>query len=169
MGTDIHLWVEARDNEHSPWRLIVLAHPLPKSHQCHQYDQCPWCDGNREHQKSLPRDYSMFALLAGVRAREQRPKPISEPRGWPDDLSEGLRAHLAACAFSSNEFPSNEFHYNPALLAWPGDHDDSWVTLREIIERVRLDVDYPGYRTLFLACFDWGTPENVRLIFNFDS
>jgi hypothetical protein len=36
------------------------------------------------------RDYEFFALLADVR-NHANIKPISEPRGWPDDLSNGLK------------------------------------------------------------------------------
>jgi hypothetical protein len=35
----------------------------------------------------VPRDYWLFALLAGVRNYENAVEPISKPRGLPDDIS----------------------------------------------------------------------------------
>jgi hypothetical protein len=54
------------------------------------------------------RNYVVFAVLAGVRNR-QNIKPISEPRGLPDDLSEEARRS-----------------------AERGDHSHSWLLLSEV-------------------------------------
>jgi len=174
VGTDIHMWVEARDNEDAPWRLVVPEHSCL---DCFGEElgadytppiRCPWCDDTRAQSSHIPRDNDLFARLAGVRNRNYaggHPRAsysdvISNPRGFPDDLSEGLRAHLSACELWVDG-------YAPALLDWPGDHSASWITLREAIEYITIDTTWRG--EFLAACCKLGSPTNVRLIFNFDS
>lgn len=60
------------------------------------------------------RNYELFAFLANVRNRFDI-VPLSEPRGWPKDLSEALEKEL------------KEY--------WDSDgHSASWFTLRELLE-----------------------------------
>ena len=55
------------------------------------------------------RNYRLFAVLAGVRASDDDPEPISEPRGFPADVSELVAEHHS------------------------GDHSASWLTVEEIL------------------------------------
>lgn len=88
MGCDIHSFGEYKD-EQGKWRCIQGLEPFE------------W------------RSYTNFAFLAGVR-NGQGLKPISEPRGLPEDCSDEVRA-------SSD--------------AWDGDgHTHSWLSMQELIE-----------------------------------
>ena len=119
MGTDIHIVAEVfRDGR---WHLADVDVP----------------DG---------RNYWAFAVLADVRngygfagSDTGEPlKPISEPRGLPDDLSLELRAP-----------PENEEVDTP----WLGDHSFSWVTLEELLA---YDLDAP------LTLHGRVTPEDAK-------
>ena len=168
MGTDIHVWVEARDNEDAPWRLVIPEHSCLHCFGNAPPFECYLCNDTREQGRCFPRDYDLFARLANVRnhnyadghPRVPYSDVISNPRGFPDDLSEGLRAHLSACELWVDG-------YAPALLDWPGDHSASWITLREAIEYITIDTTWRG--EFLAACCKLGSPTNVRLIFNFDS
>ncbi len=110
MGCDIHIMVERRDLSNSSWAAV---------------EQDEGDGGNR--------NYDVFNVLAGVRAdtaeemahwpnddgkfnskwcfsgRERR--PISEPRGLPDDVSDEVREFIERC----------------------GDHSTSHVTATEVL------------------------------------
>jgi len=120
MGCDIHLQVEKRVN--GRWERVEKLPPRT----------CSWCDGlghypdrpqvrcywcvetqNSNGQDFLPyhdRNYTVFSVLAGVR-NDGYVKPISEPRGLPDD------------ATHSKVEPEYEY----------GDHSFSWLTLAELL------------------------------------
>lgn len=85
MGCDIHMAVERFDTYANKWRCVV------------KHDGAY---GNR--------NYVLFAVLAGVRNR-QGIKPLSEPRGLPEDVSTEARRS-----------------------AMNGDHSHSWLTLAEV-------------------------------------
>lgn len=72
-----------------------------------------------------PRNYSSFAMLAGVRKGSIDLPLISPPRGIPDDL-----------IADSAELENNIFQvYLPLTLEkWLGDHSHSWLLLSEMQE-----------------------------------
>jgi len=113
MGTDIHIAVEIFYN--GRWHLS---------------DVTPTQD----------RNYRAFAVLANVRngygfggfSTGDELKPISEPRGLPDDMSPELRAKIAQNE-SSDEIDEGQYF-------WLGDYGYSWVTLKELLE---YDLDAP--------------------------
>lgn len=150
MGCDIHLVIEYRTKQQEPW--LLLRTPIPSKYASEEgverdlLSDCLLRD----------RSYSFFGILAGVRAVEG--EPISEPRGLPVDMSDGLRDLLGK-------------------KEWVlGDHSFSWLTFDEIHGHPRyheIEVAYPlwywlidsivcemGYR---LSGYDF------RIVFGFDS
>ena len=97
MGCDIHSFVEICEN--GKWQHCVLEWPC---------EQSRFCEGPFSW-----RSYWLFGMLAGVRNYSAIP-PISEPRGWPDDVS-------YVC----------KLEYDDQL----GDgHNHSYFTLKELLE-----------------------------------
>lgn len=109
MGTDIHAAIEYRESTTHPWMAAIWPN---KWHG--KYSDEPATTP----QFRLDRDYSMFAILAGVRNGQGFAgcdlgdgfTPISQPKGVPDDISE------EAAGVLSNE------------------HTPTWISLREILE-----------------------------------
>lgn len=81
MGTDIHIRAEVRKN--GKWELVDK--PVFKS--CH--------DDKLTVEPFDGRNYNLFAMLADVRNANEGDvdyiAPISEPKDWPQDMSEGLK------------------------------------------------------------------------------
>ena len=110
MGTDIHIFAETFADE--KWHLADVDLP--------EY-----------------RNYWAFAVLADVRNgygfagfdKGDPITPISQPRGLPDDLSQGLRAPPD---------PDEEDFSREGI--WLGNHSFSWVTLGELLA---YDLDAP--------------------------
>ena len=108
----------------------------------------------------IDRNYSLFGLLAGVRAVEV--EPISPPRGLPEGYRDGI-----------SEAASEEFrgwHEN-----WgTGAHSTSWVTLDELRQSREILPDDEDLADLIRRMervadeFD-GDGSRVRLVFFFDS
>ncbi len=75
MGCDIHLYVEVRKAEGSPWVFVhpPLGHDAYAEQNGHPAQWAPW------------RDYLAFGILAGVRRRAE---PIAGPRGVPHDRTD---------------------------------------------------------------------------------
>jgi hypothetical protein len=67
MGTDIYIFTEKRHD--GEWHLVPMR--LPE-----------------------PRNYALFAMLAGVSRRWLEFDPIDVPRGVPEDASEGVRTAI---------------------------------------------------------------------------
>lgn len=160
MGCDIHPLVQVKRNE--KWE----HEPFPDG---------TWRGPFRQ------RDYIFFGVLAGVRCHDVT--PIAEPRGLPDDL----------------DYEVNEDGYVPALLnvdlyddeipdcLWLGEHSYSWVTLAELDaypwEEALMQVHTNGWddtswtrehlAQLAGDTFPWlrslGAPDDVRVVFGFDS
>lgn len=109
MGCDIHMTIEVRDGD--KWRRVDKCPPRP----------C-WCDGKiADHWKCggtgidespyHDRNYAVFAALANVR-NDGNIKPISEPRGLPDDCTHGVGEE-------------DDFEH--------GDHSFTWLLLSEVL------------------------------------
>ena len=84
MGCDIHSYVEYRDKASGLWKMVRIYVP---------YRWEPERLGLVEPYNG--RNYERFSLLAGVRGFAT---PISEPRGIPQDASDGVR-----CEYESAE------------------------------------------------------------------
>lgn len=112
------------------------------------------------------RDYIAFAFLADVRNYKTDPPitPVSSPRGLPDD-----------CVTIDNGLS-----YHDHVRVWLGYHSLSWLTLAELKAAdltvpVTLDETKPLYLAapllprIIMALSELGSPDDVRLIFGFDS
>lgn len=128
MGTDIYMHVETqRDGEWSVYAMDVYGR----------------------------RSYVLFAVLADVR-NSFGVRPITAPRGLPEDCSDAVRRDLDDLSFSG--------------------HSLSWLTIEEIINYRPWCCFYDG-NTLAWHCRDFWTtlmPEllridaPVRIVFGFD-
>lgn len=105
------------------------------------------------------RNYRLFGVLAGVRGDG---KPIAEPRGYPDDLSaEGK--HWAGMF--------NAQCVGECVDIGPGDHSFSWLTVAELqAHEPRLREADPDFAERVIpALAKRGKPDDVRIVFGFDS
>lgn len=142
MGCDIHLLIQVRRD--GAWE---------------DYDT-----GLDEHlywQLWEPRSYDTFALLADVR-NDGSVTPISRPRGIPDDFEcEDYRTSIHSRLGLVGDVERNGKDL--------GDHSHSWVTLAELCAVPEADRTrwVPGYWLAELCSI--GAPEDVRLVFGFDS
>jgi hypothetical protein len=111
MGTDIHFYVEKR-NEQGDWDLIG---PIDYDEDDYGEDEepRPYIDWRKDPFR-VGRNYKLFAILADVRNNYgfagvkmgERLNPITEPRGIPDDASDlyrqfsdnyGIDGHSHSC------------------------------------------------------------------------
>lgn len=105
MGCDIHMNVEVR--RRGRWQFVP---PTEESKYVPGYRHW-WND----------RSYITFAVLAGVRADNGDPPPISEPRGYPED------ADPVTVLDEPNEDGLTSQGQNH------GDHSHTWLTLDEVL------------------------------------
>lgn len=134
MGCDIHFVVEKRNDKgqwervlpppeiYDPWLKEQADKEIGESRYYRERVKCVWFDD---------RNYNLFAILANVRNRFDF-KPISEPRGLPDDLSPAVRK-LTGEAESDPldaEVIGEDDESSDVDL---GDHSQSWLTLRELL------------------------------------
>lgn len=100
MGCDIHMYAEVRKNK--KWGKVGNEFK-------NTYNEDVKTD-----QPYSGRNYELFAFLADVRNRFDI-KPIAETKGWPEDVSAGVKEDL--------------------VDYWDGDgHSASWFTLKELKE-----------------------------------
>lgn len=189
MGCDIHFNVEARD-AYGEWRAV--PRPLRRC-SCTGYDwqdepakpprpDCSYCQGSGLATEDFyeGRNYDLFGVLAGVRSRWV--EPISELCGIPADLSEDWKGH----AYDDHEDPHDkgfEIYSRDPIRYNQGDHSWSWLTVRELLEwnwwtPYSSEPDEP--KTATEACGEFvrvlqeellplGHPDDVRIVFSFDS
>lgn len=121
MGCDIHMAVERRENgrwvrvmppveARDPW-LVEWAAKQPADNWSHKRAEVTWYSD---------RNYDCFAVLADVR-NNGHITPIATPRGFPDDLSDGVRALL------------DENRPDDCDDVWMGDHSHTWLLLSEVL------------------------------------
>jgi hypothetical protein len=123
MGTDITLFVEVRKSKDEPWQKLGKQFPYPyykpEQESLTDPDGYEW-NPQFSDQPYHGHNYDLFAVLADVRngrgfagaVTGERIKPISEPRGMPDDLSPEMR-----------KIAEEEFY-----------HSSSWLMLREVLD-----------------------------------
>lgn len=110
MGCDIHMYVEYRKkvNEKLVW--ISGDYFRPNAY----YGQWEGEEQMSRMELHGHRNYNLFSTLAGVRDYTDNVKPVSEPKGIPEDATEYVK--------KENE-------------RWDSDgHNHSWLTLGEIRE-----------------------------------
>lgn len=149
MGCDIHLFVEVRDGADKPWRLQTVK----------------WLsenDGKVEEEVGYhQRNYDVFAMLANVRNGSGFAGcdtgdgfvPISEPRGWPDDVCPEL-LQIRDYEYSDEKYDAIRAAHG---TGWAGDHSFSYVTLAELLSynwnkrtNKRGDVEAPGFKVFMV-------------------
>lgn len=125
MGCDIHFFIEKK-NERGKWDFVGEV--------------------------DIDRNYALFTILAGVRSRHNGfLTPISQPKGLPEDLSDGCRSAI-----------------------YEEDHSDSYLTTKELCS-----YDWDSHDGAFRYFFDdvvadmviksRGELDSVRAVFNFDN
>lgn len=132
MGCDIHLVVEKRESETSPWQRVL---PPPAAYDKWLAEQAEketgehrWYRDRVERTWFDDRNYNLFAILAGVR-NSFNFIPISEPKELPDDLSTEVRKLDHDDPLYVEDENSNDVSL--------GDHSQSWLT-PERTTRLRL-------------------------------
>lgn len=187
MGCDVHMWVEARAHEEAPWQVVRPKFQCDWCRGRGHYkgrpdEECYRCKGAGETDRFEQRNYTVFAMLGDVRNEYGVAGPpwraeihkltggpfghdtdsdaipyIAKERGFPRDLSEELRTWLGAWeAYRARDYEGEEPKGN---LEGPGNHDDGWVTLREVLDYVAKD--YVRIERGFVPIEHWkGWPEN---------
>jgi hypothetical protein len=131
MGTDIHPLVQVRVDDR--W----VNHEWPDGSTRYRWDlteESPLA--SRAFMGLNARNYSLFAILAGVRngfgfagTRWGEPvEPIAPERGLPEDYS-----HV------------DVYGDDDELENWLGDHSYTWMTLKEVL-------DWPGWNSPMKKC-----------------
>jgi hypothetical protein len=167
MGTDIHLFVEHKVSPDGPYLSL----------------------SNGEF--NLPRDYEVFAALAGVRTHEQ---PLIGPRGFPEDASqEAHQGYYHRVSDEGQEFdgwwfiekPTQAQSYverglshrkswrNVDLVSDPDAHTPSWLNGSEFVAAlnhsgIAAGSLFPEYRVV-LAALELLADRASRVVFWFDN
>lgn len=147
MGCDIHLIVQARRD--GAWEDVVLNLDAP----------IDWDDYTESFWEA--RSYATFALLADVRNHDGRVQPIAGPRGLPDDFE----CDDARWKVGNDGNLVGDVERNGKDL---GEHSHSWVTLAEL-KAVPADQLWALPDTWIPELEKYGAPDDVRLVFGFDS
>lgn len=128
MGCDIHIVVERR-NSAGEWERVFPPKEARDPWLVENAGKHP--DGWYEKRAAVTwyggRNYVLFGVLANVRngygfagiATGNSVVPISEPRGFPQDMSEGVRALAEERGHEDD--------------VWLGDHSHTWLTLDEVL------------------------------------
>ena len=147
MGCDIHSYVEYRDKDTGQWKMVRIY--VPYRWEPERLDLV---------EPYNSRNYELFSMLAGVRGFAA---PIVEPRGFPQDASDGVRREYE--------------------LAEEWMHTPSWLTLAELRvaskgkktyskdERSYLKELISGIDFMLSASWNWADDVDVRMVFWFDS
>lgn len=151
MGCDIHMIAERRSkyDDDSEWEPIV--DPIFKNKF---YDDkypidkwnCPYTFQPYEN-----RNYQLFSILADVRNyHKPKIKPISEPRGYPNDMHQATKWLLDGWDFV--------------------DHSPTWLSLDEVFNYKDNPID-SDFMESCLLLKKYGEKENcdIRLVFGFDN
>jgi hypothetical protein len=167
MSTDITLCVEKKSEgkwiSAFPW---VMSGWLERTgSEEEKKDEAYFCQNYGFH---IDRNYAFFAVLADVRNKWGFP-PISQPRGLPNDASKKVRVHIETCSDHSyswlllSELLAFDWYARP--IPPPNTVPNEWEDLggtfchacQDFVERV----------LPFLNAV--GAPEDVRIVFGFDS
>lgn len=165
MGTDIHLFVEYKDNN-GVWvvpKPVYIPCDRPECPYLLNRDYCYECDeGKINIYDYSNRNYAVFGLLAGVRYDI---KPIAEPRGVPEDASIDYKCYIrdnGCCLHSFSYHTLTQLEkYNLEKVGYKNIN-----YLSDIIES--------SFYTTFMTTLEelatqHGGSDNVRIVFCFDS
>jgi hypothetical protein len=155
MGCDIHMYAEENYSEE---RWIVVEEPIfADPYYSPDREICRW-NTPYTSQPYRGRNYDLFALLAGVR-NYNKIRPISEPKGLPEDVSRIIKAY------------SDD---------WDVDgHSHSWLTLAELqawdwASQNRMETWAEAVGSFFTETMPAlaklaKDPTNIRIVFWFDN
>ena len=155
MGCDIHLAVEVRRDGKWERALPTGGARDPSFVELAVEKGDGWYAKRSAVEFYHNRNYYVFAVLADVRNYEDF-RPISQPRGLPEDVSDAVR-HLANDTDDDGDI-------------WLGDHSFSWLTLTEL-QAYPWDTESAGdfVERFIPELAKIGAPEDVRIVFGFDS
>lgn len=187
MGCDIHLVTQRRGAD-GIWHGIDVSRPCHCVHSASPgkssgIHSCYGCDGKLYKTGFDSRSYDAFAILANVRndVHGYHMIPISDARGFPDDIVEAARVLNDQDTFGR----SRDDDYDCVDGVWMGDHSYSWLTLRELVmyphwdkvvegtsERAREHAS--GLHEFVLSLIGYRirnglSPDDIRIVFGFDS
>lgn len=159
MGCDIHSVCEVFDEVEGKWKDAGDVFPVE------EYMQSFWGKEKWNHPLSS-RNYTVFALLAGVRNGYHMVTPISPPRGIPEDwvTREDRKAR-------GGDWDEEESRMN----WWSADaHSHSWLLAKELFDADYIGIDDArGLSREFTSTLEilatLGPPDKVRVVFWFDN
>ena len=159
MGCDIHLFIEYKENTSNNW----------------------WCFGS---EINPGRNYSIFAHLCGVR-NYHNIKPITEPRGLPDDVSFDVLSANTYC-MSDHKDCGDDFIYKPEAIKLilkgyakpygndrivrPDWHSHSWATAKElnqVLKEINCNAEWEVVLAILKKFEELG--KDTRIVFWFDN
>ena len=151
MGTDIHVYIEARNNKTNKWERVNV-YKKTEDNTFEPVDVYPY------------RSYNLFSLLAGVRGWHE---PFVSPRGLPADLSEEVMAEWKKY---ENEWHTPSYYDITELVAYlrslPPDNEEeddySHSNMSTFVHNIEQVLDWNGYYGNY-------NPGHVRVVFWFDS
>ena len=152
MGCDIHLLIQARRD--GAWEDVVLN--LEEEVEHDEYGDSFW----------EPRSYATFAVLSDVRNDDDwHITPISTPRGLPDDFECDDYRIADEVPGSGHGRLIGDVERNGKDL---GEHSHSWVTLAEL-KAIPPEQRWALPEAWIPELEKFGAPDDVRLVFGFDS
>jgi len=189
MGCDIHMYVEKKNLESGGWEFAPAGEESPGTRSYGDTLYCDWYSG---------RNYELFAILAGVR-NSSGLTPISEPRGLPDNVSDGFLREYGFEVLDDLEYEALEekdiyevekyissssseqwlrckwsqlltLSDGTRLTSNPDAHSLSYLTVEDMSCGL-LDQGYvsSNFTKLLSALKKLGDPRHVRIIFFFDN
>lgn len=151
MGCDIHVYIEIYEDKR--WEMSTAA--LFKS-QYYRAGDNKFGLAQFSIQPQVPRNYGLFATLAGVRNYDAV-EPICSPRGLPDDVSRGV---LAQSDDDGVDGHSHSYFKIKELLAYAEETkkeaSEFNITMLPIIKKIR-------------KTFSYYNENQIRLVFWFDN
>ena len=135
MGTDIHMAAEVREN--GKWRLVTECVFPHYDYFKSDTEKGKWelrISDERTFRPYDDRNYDLFAMLADVRngtgfagcITGEHINPISEPKGYPEDMCDALKSDI-----DEHLWDSKEYGKRPHLS---NEHSGSYLTLKELLE-----------------------------------
>ena len=160
MGCDIHLHTEVFKD--GTWRCLddIVKNPdFGEEFESEYYV--------REYFIKLYRNYELFALLANVRNYGSfKNKPISEPKGLPNDVSDNVGIESEKWGIDGH---SHSYHTLADLLIWWKDAPKNQMKAL-LMKHNNISQETMDTMNKIISVMENQTdnPENIRIVFWFD-
>ena len=165
MGCDIHCCIEKK-NDVGQWELVELPPSLRSPRRVELAAEGKWgqwAEVSAKYEPFNDRYYDLFAVLANVQNGYGFAgvktggfiKPISEPRGFPDDLSPTVKRWTTM--YEDESLTEEEREAMHSL----GDHSFSWLTAAELAA-YDWDAEHDKTGVIPLADFAKRVADNVQ-------